>query len=58
MIDYLSLQTHISPDVQATLLQQVMNLTPEQLRLLTPEQQQEVRKLQQALKQDNMTQHS
>ncbi|CAN7086582.1 unnamed protein product [Brassica oleracea var. botrytis] len=51
-------QTHISPDVQATLLQQVMNLTPEQLRLLTPEQQQEVRKLQQALKQDNMTQHS
>ncbi|CAG7903627.1 unnamed protein product [Brassica rapa] len=51
-------QTQISPDVQATLLQQVMNLTPEQLRLLTPEQQQEVRKLQQALKQDNMTQHS
>ncbi|KAJ4884362.1 Cleavage stimulating factor 64 [Raphanus sativus] len=44
-------QTHISPDVQSTLLQQVMNLTPEQLRLLTPEQQQEVMKLQQALKQ-------
>ncbi|KAG2322404.1 hypothetical protein Bca52824_015617 [Brassica carinata] len=51
-------QTHISPDVQSTLLQQVMNLTPEQLRLLTPEQQQEVIKLQQALKQDRMRQPS
>ncbi|CAA0329951.1 unnamed protein product [Arabidopsis thaliana] len=51
-------QTHISPDVQSTLLQQVMNLTPEQLRLLTPEQQQEVLKLQQALKQDHMMQPS
>ncbi|CAH8331711.1 unnamed protein product [Eruca vesicaria subsp. sativa] len=51
-------QTHISPDVQSTLLQQVMNLTPEQLRLLTPEQQQEVIKLQQALKQDHMRQPS
>jgi cleavage stimulation factor subunit 2 len=35
-----------------------MNLTPEQLRLLTPEQQQEVLKLQQALKQDHMMQPS
>ncbi|XP_010428027.1 PREDICTED: cleavage stimulating factor 64 isoform X3 [Camelina sativa] len=51
-------QAHISPDVQSTLLQQVMNLTPEQLRLLTPEQQQEVLKLQQALKQDHMMQPS
>ncbi|KAG7586713.1 RNA-binding domain superfamily [Arabidopsis thaliana x Arabidopsis arenosa] len=51
-------QTRISPDVQSTLLQQVMNLTPEQLRLLTPEQQQEVLKLQQALKQDHMMQPS
>ncbi|KAL1212456.1 Cleavage stimulating factor 64 [Cardamine amara subsp. amara] len=49
-------QAHLSPDVQSTLLQQVMNLTPEQLRLLTPEQQQEVLKLQQALKQDHMMQ--
>ncbi|KAF8090273.1 hypothetical protein N665_0481s0011 [Sinapis alba] len=51
-------QTHISPDVQSTLLQQVMNLTPEQLRLLTPEQQQEVIKLQQAFKQDRTMQPS
>lgn len=58
MIDYLSLQTHISPDVQSTLLQQVMNLTPEQLRLLTPEQQQEVIKLQQVLKQAWFSIHS
>ncbi|CAA7052365.1 unnamed protein product [Microthlaspi erraticum] len=49
-------QTQLTPDVQSTLLQQVMNLTPEQLRMLTPEQQQEVLKLQQALKQDHMMQ--
>ncbi|VVA94960.1 unnamed protein product [Arabis nemorensis] len=51
-------QTRISPDVQSALLQQVMNLTPEQMRLLPPEQQQEVIKLQQALKQDHMVQPS
>ncbi|KAG2313120.1 hypothetical protein Bca4012_027694 [Brassica carinata] len=52
-------QALLSPDVQSTLLQQVMNLTPEQLRMLTPEQQQEVLKLQQALKQqDGMMQPS
>ncbi|KAF8062820.1 hypothetical protein N665_1195s0007 [Sinapis alba] len=52
-------QVLLSPDVQSTLLQQVMNLTPEQLRMLTPEQQQEVLKLQQALKQqDHMMQPS
>uniref|UniRef100_A0A1J3E688 Cleavage stimulating factor 64 n=1 Tax=Noccaea caerulescens TaxID=107243 RepID=A0A1J3E688_NOCCA len=49
-------QTQLTADVQSTLLQQVMNLTPEQLRMLTPEQQQEVLKLQQALKQDHMMQ--
>ncbi|CAH2069275.1 unnamed protein product [Thlaspi arvense] len=49
-------QTHLTPDVQSTMLQQVMNLTPEQLRMLTPEQQQQVLKLQQALKQDHMMQ--
>ncbi|KFK41601.1 cleavage stimulating factor 64 [Arabis alpina] len=47
-------QTHLSPDDQSTLLQQVMKITPEQLRLLAPEQQQEVLKLQQALKQNHM----
>ncbi|XP_018511731.1 cleavage stimulating factor 64 isoform X1 [Brassica rapa] len=46
-------QALLSPDVQSTLLQQVMNLTPDQLRMLTPEQQQEVLKLQQALKQQD-----
>ncbi|KAL0683176.1 hypothetical protein Bca4012_050024 [Brassica carinata] len=46
-------QALLSPDVQSTLLQQVMNLTPDQLRMLTPEQQQEVVKLQQALKQQD-----
>ncbi|CAN8235475.1 unnamed protein product [Cochlearia groenlandica] len=51
-------QTHISPDVQSTLLLQVMNLTPEQLRMLTPEQQQEVLKLQQSLKQGRLVQPS
>ncbi|KAJ4909494.1 Cleavage stimulating factor 64 [Raphanus sativus] len=52
-------QALLSSDVQSTLLQQVMNLTPEQLRMLTPEQQQEVLKLQQALKQqDGMMQPS
>ncbi|ESQ28028.1 hypothetical protein EUTSA_v10018490mg [Eutrema salsugineum] len=49
-------QTHLSQDVQSTLLQQVINLTPEQLRMLPPEQQQEVIKLQQRLKQDHMMQ--
>ncbi|KAJ0231996.1 Cleavage stimulation factor subunit 2 [Hirschfeldia incana] len=46
-------QALLSPDVQSTLLQQVMNLTPDQLRMLTPEQQQEVLKLQQKLKQQD-----
>ncbi|XP_010521116.1 PREDICTED: cleavage stimulating factor 64 [Tarenaya hassleriana] len=44
--------THISPNVQSTLIQQVLNLTPEQLSLLPPEQRKEVIKLQQSLRQE------
>ncbi|XP_073223793.1 cleavage stimulating factor 64 isoform X2 [Cicer arietinum] len=41
-------------DVESVLLQQVLNLTPEQLSSLPPEQQQQVMQLQQALKRDQM----
>ncbi|KAL0416863.1 UNVERIFIED_CONTAM: Cleavage stimulating factor 64 [Sesamum latifolium] len=39
------------PDVDSTLLQQVLNLTPEQLSSLAPDQQQQVIQLQQMLRQ-------
>lgn len=47
-------QPQLPPDVESVLLQQVLNLTPEQLSSLTPEQQQQVLQLQQALRKDQM----
>ncbi|CAN1239698.1 Cleavage stimulating factor 64 [Linum grandiflorum] len=41
----------ILPDVESALLQQVLNLTPEQLSSLPPEQQQQVIQLQKSLRQ-------
>ncbi|KAF9687028.1 hypothetical protein SADUNF_Sadunf02G0051200 [Salix dunnii] len=41
-------------DIESALLQQVMNLTPEQLSSLPPDQQQQVIQLQQALRRDQM----
>lgn len=49
--------SQLPSDVESVLLQQVLNLTPEQLSSLPPEQQQQVIQLQQALKRDQM-QHS
>ncbi|KAL9275243.1 Cleavage stimulating factor 64-like protein [Drosera capensis] len=43
-------QVEIRPDIESALLQQVLNLTPEQLRSLAPEQQQQVIQLQQMLR--------
>ncbi|KAL9254980.1 Cleavage stimulating factor 64-like protein [Drosera capensis] len=43
-------QVEIPPDIESALLQQVMNLTPEQLSSLAPEQQQQVIQLQQMLR--------
>ncbi|XP_042519520.1 cleavage stimulating factor 64-like isoform X3 [Macadamia integrifolia] len=43
-------QLQLPPEVESTLLQQVMTLTPEQLRSLPPEQQQQVIQLQQMLR--------
>ncbi|CAN6440053.1 unnamed protein product [Victoria cruziana] len=40
----------LSPEVESALLQQVMNLTPEQLSSLPPEQRQQVLQLQQMLR--------
>lgn len=45
--------SELTPDVESALLQQVMNLTPEQLSLLPPEQQEEVIQLQQMLRQSS-----
>lgn len=42
-------QSQLPPEVEAALLQQVMNLTPEQLSLLPPEQRQQVIQLQQQM---------
>ena len=50
-------QSQLPSDMESVLLQQVLNLTPEQLSSLPPEQQQQVIQLQQALKRDQM-QHS
>ncbi|XVF37269.1 hypothetical protein REPUB_Repub19eG0131800 [Reevesia pubescens] len=47
-------QQQLAPDLESVLLQQVLNLTPEQLSSLPPEQRQQVIQLQQALKQDQM----
>ncbi|KAE9611378.1 putative RNA recognition motif domain, cleavage stimulation factor subunit 2, hinge [Lupinus albus] len=47
-------QPQVPPDVEAALLQQVLNLTPEQLSSLPLEQQQQVIQLQQALRRDQM----
>lgn len=44
--------SQLPPDVESVLLQQVLNLTPEQLSSLPPEQQQQVIQLQQALRRD------
>lgn len=41
----------LPPNVDSALLQQVLNLTPEQLSLLPPDQQQQVIQLQQMLRQ-------
>ncbi|KAK8580139.1 hypothetical protein V6N13_143265 [Hibiscus sabdariffa] len=49
-------QPQLAPDVESVLLQQVLNLTPEQLSSLPPEQRQQVIQLQQALRQDQMQQ--
>ncbi|QCE08033.1 cleavage stimulating factor 64 [Vigna unguiculata] len=52
---YSELQSsQLPPDVESVLLQQVLNLTPEQLSSLPPEQQQQVIQLQQALRRDQM----
>ncbi|KAJ7973982.1 cleavage stimulating factor 64 [Quillaja saponaria] len=49
-----SSQSQLSSDVESVLLQQVLNLTPEQLSSLPPEQQEEVIQLQQALRRDQI----
>ncbi|KAK8298584.1 hypothetical protein V6Z12_D05G264200 [Gossypium hirsutum] len=51
-------QPQLAPDVESVLLQQVLNLTPEQLSSLPPEQRQQVIQLQQALRQEHMQQPS
>jgi len=43
--------SQLPPDVESALLQQVLNLTPEQLSSLPPDQQQQVIQLQQMLRQ-------
>ncbi|XP_038725894.1 cleavage stimulating factor 64-like [Tripterygium wilfordii] len=47
-------QLQVPTDVESALLQQVMNLTPEQLNLLPAEQRQQVIQLQQALRREQM----
>ncbi|CAN1293961.1 Cleavage stimulating factor 64, partial [Linum perenne] len=44
----------LQPDMESALLQQVLNLTPEQLMSLPPEQQQQVIQLQKSLRQDQV----
>lgn len=55
--DQQSSQSQLPADVESVLLQQVLNLTPEQLSSLPPEQRQQVIQLQQTLRRDQM-QHS
>ncbi|KAM1348435.1 hypothetical protein ACFX13_002718 [Malus domestica] len=47
-------QSQLPPGVESALLQQVLSLTPEKLSSLSPEQQQEVIKLQQMLRRDQI----
>ncbi|KDP22708.1 hypothetical protein JCGZ_01932 [Jatropha curcas] len=47
-------QPQLPPDVESALLQQVLNLTSEQLNSLPPEQRQQVIQLQQALRRDQI----
>ncbi|CAN6543753.1 unnamed protein product [Malus baccata var. baccata] len=47
-------QSELHPGVESALLQQVLSLTPEKLSSLSPEQQQEVIKLQQMLRRDQI----
>lgn len=49
-------QSQLPPEVESALLQQVLNLTPEQLSSLPPEQQQQVIQLQQVLRRDQIQQ--
>ncbi|XP_057811996.1 cleavage stimulating factor 64-like isoform X2 [Salvia miltiorrhiza] len=44
-------QMQLSPDLDPSVLQQLLNLTPEQLSMLPPDQQQQVMQLQQMLRQ-------
>lgn len=46
------IQSQLPANVESALLQQVMNLTPEQLSSLPPEQQQQVIQLQMMLRRD------
>ncbi|XP_009339756.2 cleavage stimulating factor 64 isoform X2 [Pyrus x bretschneideri] len=50
----MSSQSELPPGVESALLQQVLSLTPEKLSSLSPEQQQEVIKLQQMLRRDQI----
>jgi hypothetical protein len=47
-------QLQLPAEVESVLLQQVLNLTPEQLSSLPPEQQQQVIQLQQVLRRDQI----
>ncbi|BFG40959.1 hypothetical protein CerSpe_272330 [Prunus speciosa] len=47
-------QSQLPPGVESALLQQVLSLTPEKLSSLSPEQQQQVIKLQQMLRRDQI----
>lgn len=51
---YFLCSSQLPPDVESVLLQQVLNLTPEQLSSLPPDQQQQVIQLQQALRRDQI----
>ncbi|PON48973.1 Splicing factor-like protein [Parasponia andersonii] len=54
-VQYLGKQiSQVPSEVESTLLQQVMNLTPEQLSSLPPEQQQQVVQLQQMLRREQI----
>lgn len=48
------IQLQLPAEVESVLLQQVLNLTPEQLSSLPPEQQQQVIQLQQVLRRDQI----
>lgn len=50
-LNFFCLQMQLPPDLDPSVLQQLLNLTPEQLSLLPPDQQQQVMQLQQMLRQ-------